>query len=90
MFRIDFLNRFPAMFAKTPAVPPPLPPLLLTKTKYADNTLLAAAAMSAFALSNADLVAGLASILSTASFGGLRIRMSRFNSLRGETTRRGW
>lgn len=46
-----------------------------------NHTLLAAAAMSAFALSNADLVAGFASILSTAACGGLRMRMSRFKSL---------
>ena len=46
------------------------------------HTLLAAAAMSAFALSNADLVMALPSILSTAACGGLRMRMSRFNSLK--------
>lgn len=45
------------------------------------DTLLAAAAMSAFALSNADLVAGFASIRSTAACGGLRMRLSRFKSL---------
>lgn len=49
------------------------------------STLLAAAAMSAFALSKADRVAELASNLSTAAVGGLRIRMSRFNILRKET-----
>lgn len=41
--------------------------------------------MSAFALSNADLVIALASILSTAACGGLRMRMSRFNSLKANS-----
>lgn len=44
-------------------------------------TLLAMAAMSAFARSKADRVTGLASILSTAAVGGLRMRMSRLNIL---------
>ncbi|CAB1105747.1 unnamed protein product [Ectocarpus sp. CCAP 1310/34] len=45
--------------------------------------------MSAFALSNADLVAGFASILSTAACGGVRMRMSRFNSLNKQTKANG-